>query len=179
MEEAACQQRYNYHLWMALSRMCVSLSTTLRSTDKCDNSQTIDCCNERYFKEASVDIVKKAVVLMKPHFKLRHFGKENDHDSFHGVDGVSAVVTTATGEDMLWIVDVLGKAVSNDGHQECIIKLAHSQAFHHFLIILSCASCLWARYHGYMLLNVMYCNYACNYVSIISSTSIIAEKGGD
>ena len=149
MEEAACQQRYNYHLWMALSRMCVSLSTTLRSTDQSDNSQTIDCCNERYFKEASVDIVKKAVVLMKPHFKLRHFGKENDHDnSLHGVDGASAVV--ATGEDVLWIADVLGKAVSNDDDQECIIKMADSQAFHHFLIILSCASCLWARYDSYV-----------------------------
>ena len=127
--------------------LCVSLSTTLSSTDKCDNSQTIDCCNERYVKEASVDIVKKAVVLMKPHFKLRHFGKENDiNNSLHGVDSASAVVATVTGEDVLWIVDVLGKAVSNNGDQECIIKLADSQAFHHFLIILSCASCLWARY---------------------------------
>ena len=151
MEEAVCQQRYNYHLWMALSRMCVSLSTTLRSTEKCDNSQTIECCNERYFKEASVDIVKKAVVLMKSHFKLRHFGEEkDDNNSVYGVDNASAVVATATGEDVLWIVDVLGKAVSNDGDQECIIKLADSLAFHHFMIILSCASCLWARYDRYM-----------------------------
>ena len=151
MEEAVCQQRYNYHLWMALSRMCVSLSTTLRSTAKCDNSQIIECCNERYFKEASVDIVKKAVVVMKPHFKLRHFGKENDYNnSVYGVDSASPVVAAATGEDVLWIVDVLGKAVSNDGNQECIINLADSQAFHHFMTILSCASCLWARYDSNM-----------------------------
>ena len=133
---------------MALSRMCVSLSTTLRSTDKCDNSQAIEFCNERYFKEASLDIVKKGVVVIKPHFKLRYFGKENDHNN--SVDSASAVVATATGEDMLWIVDVLGKAVSNDGDQECIIKLVDSQAFHHFMIILSCASCLWARYDSYV-----------------------------
>ena len=151
LEEAVSQQRYNYHLWMALSRKCVSLSTTLRSTDKCDNSQTIEYCNERYFKETSVDIVKKAFVLMKSHFKLRHFGKGNDYNNpVYGVDSASAVVAAATGEDVLWIVDVLGKAMSNDGDQECIIKLADSQAFHHFLIILSCASCLWARYDNNM-----------------------------
>ena len=145
IQEAVCLQRYNYQLWMALSRTCVSLSTTLKSAHQCDNPEAMRCRNKTlYLKEPSIDIVKRSVVLLKPHFKLRHFNREEMHSTNTGYS--RDVVAGATGEELLWIIDVLGTAVTSDDDQVCVIRLADSQIFHHFLMILSCASCLWARY---------------------------------
>lgn len=145
IQDAVCLQRYNYQSWMALSRICVSLSTTLNSPHNSDGPEAMKCHNKiLYFKEPSVDIVKRAVVLLKPHFKLRNCNREEIHstNTVYGRD----VVAGAAGEEVLWIIDVLGAAVTSDDDQACVIRLADSQIFHHFLMILSCASCLWARY---------------------------------
>ena len=145
IQEAVCLQRYNYQLWMALSRTCVSLSTTLKSAHECDNPEAMRCHSKiLYLKEPSVDITKRAVVLLKPHFKLRQCNREEIHstNTVYSRD----VAAEATGEEMLWIIDVLGTAVTSDDDQVCVIRLADSQIFHHFLMILSCISCLWARY---------------------------------
>ena len=100
-----------------------------------------------------MDIVKKAVILMKSHFKLRHINREEiiPDNTMYSRD---AVVATSGGEEVLWIIDVLGMAaVTNDNDQVYVVKLTDRQVFHHFLIILSCASCLWARYDSnYMLI---------------------------
>ena len=72
IQEAVCQQRYNYRSWMALSRVCVALSTTLSSAQEHTNCETGRGHSEVYLKEPSVEIVKKAIVLMKPHFTVRH-----------------------------------------------------------------------------------------------------------
>ena len=150
IQEAVCLQRYNYQSWMALSRACVSLSTNLKSTHvRASPEAAIKCHNKvLYHEKASVDSVKKAVVVMKPHFKHRHFNREEiySNTTMHSRDTVTATTGAATtGEEMLWIIDVLGMAVTNSD-QVCIVRLADSQIFHHFLMILSCASCLWARY---------------------------------
>ena len=57
-----------------------------------------------------------------------------------------ATAAATTSEDMLWIIDVLVMAVTDDSNQWCVIKLADSLVFHHFLTVLSCGSCLWTRY---------------------------------
>lgn len=128
---------------MALSRVCVSLSNSLKSTQERNNTKT-DKCNETYLEEASVDIVKKSIIVMKPHFKLRHTDREENSsiiaDSSHG-----AAAVATTGEDQLWIIGALGAAMADNNNHSCVIKIADSQLFPHFLIILSCGSCLWAR----------------------------------
>ena len=145
IQGAVCQQRYNYQLWMALSRVCVSLSTTLKSSQEHKNSDAdiIKCRNEVYLKGPSMEIVKKAIVLLKPHFKLRHIKEEISCDT---VAHDATIAATTTDSDVLWIINALGTAVVDDNNQLCVIKLADSRIFHHFLMILSCCSCLWARY---------------------------------
>lgn len=144
IQEAVCQQRYNYQLWMALSRVCVSLSNTLKSPQGCESTRAGGGHNEMYTKESSVEIVKKAVPVMKPHFKLRHVNKEEI--SSNTVSSIDSTTAMGGGEDKLWIIDALGKAVTDDGDQLHAIKLADSEVFPYFLIILCCGSCLWARY---------------------------------
>ena len=84
-----------------------------------------------YLKEPSVNITKRAVVLLKPHFKLRHCNREEIHstNTVHNRDVV------AGGEEVLWIIDVLGTAVTSDNDQVCVTRLADGQ----HLMILSCA----------------------------------------
>jgi len=137
IQEAVCQQRYNYQLWMALSRVCVILSNMLRSNQ---DLKTDKYSCEMYLKEPSVDIVKKSVVLVRPHFKLRHSNKVEINCN------ATNTTPSVTGDDISWIIDVLGAAVTNGDNQSCIVRLADHQTFHHFLMVLSCASCLWAKY---------------------------------
>ena len=140
---AVCLQRYNYQLWMALSRTCASLSATLKSAHESNSPEAMRCHNKiLYLKEPSVDIVKRAAVLLKPHFKLRHCNREE----IRSTNTVYSRDIVAGGEEVLWIIDVLGTAVTSNDDQVCVTRLADSQIFHHFLMILSCASCLWARY---------------------------------
>lgn len=144
IQEAVCQQRYNYQLWIALSRACVSLATTLRScVQEHKNYETGKGHSEVYLKEPSVEIVKKAIVLMKPHFTVRHIKEEMKSEAM--LRAATTLAATAS-EDTLWIIDVLGMAVTDDSNHWCVIKLADGEVFHLFLTILSCGSCLWARY---------------------------------
>ena len=128
---------------MALSRACVSLSTTLSSAQEHTNCETGKGHSKAYLKEPSFEIVKKAIVLMKPHFTVRHIKEEMKSEA--ALRDASTAPLTAN-EDMLWIIDVLGMAVTDNSNQWCVIKLADSHVFHHFLTVLSCGSCLWARY---------------------------------
>lgn len=128
---------------MALSRVCVSLSTTLRSAEEHKNCENGKGHIEAYFKEPSVDVVKKTITLMKPHFTVRHIKEEMKSET---VLRTATTATAATSDGMLWIIDVVAMAVTDDSKQWCVIKLADNQTFHHFLMILSCGSCLWARY---------------------------------
>ena len=89
------------------------------------------------------------MTVIKLHFKLRHSNREETScNAENSAAGSTALAATATDEDKLWIIDALGMAVTNND-QLSIIKLADSQTFHHFLMILSCVCCLWARYDGY------------------------------
>ena len=128
---------------MSLSRVCVSLSITLRSAEEHKNCENGKGHNEAYLKEPSVDVVKKAITLMKPHFTVRHIKEELKSET---VLRTATAATATTSDGMLWVIDVLAVAVTDDSKQWCVIKLADNQIFHHFLTILSCGSCLWARY---------------------------------
>ena len=141
IQEAVCHQRYNYQLWMALSKACVTLSNTLKSPEECGYSKTGQCCSDAYLKEPSVSIIKKAVILMRPHCRLFNSNCEENNSNRTVSDN-----PVATDVDTLWIIDVLRTAMTDVNDQLSVVKMADCQIFHHFLIILSCTSCLWARY---------------------------------
>ena len=148
IQEGVCLQRYDYHVWVALSKASITLSSALQR-EACD---MITDCESTYLEELSVDIVTRSVVLLKPHFKFkRDSGRSVLPSSSPGRDyghtSDSAGDAVADEDEVMCIVDQLAAAVDKTSdNQVYITTLSKQNTFCQLLMILSCASCLWARY---------------------------------
>lgn len=142
IQEAACLQRYDYHMWVALSRASVTLSSALLHTDVVTNSKTV------YLENLSVDIITRTIALLKPHFKFKQDSGSFEPENIQCSDSAYGAVKI---EDKgRWIISQLAEAVSNSDNQLYINSLSKPNVFYQFLTMLSCASCLWARYWVYV-----------------------------
>ncbi|XP_065889429.1 uncharacterized protein [Dysidea avara] len=149
IQEAVCLERYNYHVWLALSRASMTLSSSLQQ-EACNDM--ITNCKSTYLEKSSVDIVTRTILLLKPHFKFKHdsgrpvnlmLSSSHRHDCDNGSDFAGNAVTD--NDTVMWIIDQLAIAVDNSDNQVCINSLSKPNIFCQLLMILSCASCLWAR----------------------------------
>ena len=148
IQEGVCLQRYDYHVWVALSKASITLSSALRQ-EACDMNTNY---KSTYPEELSVDIVTRSVVLLKPHFKFkRDSGRSMLPSSSPGPDyghtSDSASDAVANKDKVMRIIDQLAAAVDKaSDNQSYITTLSKQNIFCQLLMILSCASCLWARY---------------------------------
>jgi len=145
IQEAVCLQRYDYHVWLALSRASMTLSSALQQETCID---MITNCKSTYQKKLSVDIVTRTMILLKPHFKFnRDSGRPVNSLSHEPGYGNSSESCSDVVTGVMYIIDQLAAAVDKTSdNQVYITTLSKQNLFCQLLMILSCASCLWARY---------------------------------